>query len=235
MASGDLSSWAMALAMRPTSANRWASAARRSSARASVRSAKNTAVAPSVEQRGAVAQRLLPAAPVHRDLAAGDGHSGAPGLAQHPGERGHRRVAARELLEVAAEHRVAVYTEDARGRGVEHADTTVAVGGDGRGLNVLQHCARELIDARTSDTHGSPLEMQYVPRKRVTNVVGRGHRVREGTLRSARRLLRPRRSRGTGRRARGRARRRRTAACWRRRRPARGTGSRPGRACGSGR
>ncbi len=69
--------------------------------------------------------------------------------------------------------------------------------------------------------------MQYVPRKRVTNASDA----------ETRRAARPRRSgaRGelldlggveeTGGERRGRARRRRSAACWRRRRPARGAGT----------
>ena len=48
VASGDLSSCAMAPAMRPTSANRCASAARCSSASVSVRSAKKIAVPPAL-------------------------------------------------------------------------------------------------------------------------------------------------------------------------------------------
>ena len=126
-----------------------------------------------LEHRGAVAQRLLATAAVHGDLAASGAEPGPSCLAQDVGQRGDGRVSLCELVEVSPEDLRDVHAQHARGGGVEHAYAAIAVGGDGGGLHVLQDCAGKLLYGPVLHSLASPLDMQYVPRIRVTNAVGR--------------------------------------------------------------
>ena len=76
-------------------------------------------------------------------------------VAPQPLRRASRRIAARaasaggaagQRLEVAPDDGVHLDAERARGRGVVDADAAVVVDGHGRGLDVLQHGAGELLD-----------------------------------------------------------------------------------------
>ena len=137
----------MAPAMRPTSAKRWASAARRSSAMASVRSVKKqSGRAASTEQRRRVAERAhYSVGHGYRDLMTRLGHAGAARLHEHAGKGCESRLAAGQLVEVASEDALHGHLEHTRGRGVEHPDAAALVDGDRRGLHVQQDCALKLV------------------------------------------------------------------------------------------